>query len=156
MIRGISLSHPKSKTPRAVLRYYPVGIFFCDRTNLTPSDKKLLTLWAVRQVLSQVGYFCDAPHLTIFDNKSPLALWYYPVGIFFYDRTNLTPSDKKLLTLRGTGAQSVGRVGKMGRVGRRASRVLLLVGSFIANNQAITHATHGLDFDAFVVTQVAS
>ena len=21
--------------------YYPVGIFFCDRTNLTPSDKKL-------------------------------------------------------------------------------------------------------------------
>ena len=20
--------------------YYPVGIFFCDRTNLTPSDKK--------------------------------------------------------------------------------------------------------------------
>ena len=40
MIRGHSRPIAKSKTPRAVLRYYPEGIFFCDRPSLTPSNKK--------------------------------------------------------------------------------------------------------------------
>ena len=69
---------------------------------------------------------------------------YYP----YYPHYPIIP----ILPIRRTAifAQTVGIIG------RRTSRVLLLVGSFIANNHAITHATHGLHFDAFVVTQVAS
>ena len=32
---------PKVRPHGLYYVYYPAGIFFCDRTNLTPSDKKL-------------------------------------------------------------------------------------------------------------------
>ena len=41
MIRGHLRPIPKSNRPRAVLRVLSLGLFFCDRPNLTPNDKKL-------------------------------------------------------------------------------------------------------------------
>ena len=42
MIRGnIFVPSQKVRPLGLYFVYYPEGIFFCDRTNLTPSDKKL-------------------------------------------------------------------------------------------------------------------
>ena len=44
---------------------------------------------------------CDKGHIFVPSQKvRPLGLYYlyYPEGIFFCDRTNLTPSDKKLFS----------------------------------------------------------
>ena len=89
----------KSKTPRAVLLVLSRGVFFCDKSNLTHSNPKLrvvrsqpfliffterciyylltpnyLRVWAVRFVLSPMGYFCDIPHLTT-SNPKFIGVW---------------------------------------------------------------------------------
>ena len=83
------------------------------RRNLRHIPKRYPT-WAVLQVLSQVGYFCDITHLTPSDKKLGITAevscfvieqicsskiknqFRYPEGIFFCVASHLHHSDDKL------------------------------------------------------------